>query len=265
MKNANEERASEMTRTLFARVHGDGSQVIVLLHGFGAFSGVWNTIAANLGTQHRVIAYDLPGHAQSLDWPETPSPKAAARAVLADLETRGIEKAHFAGHSMGGAIATLAALSSPERVASLTLLAPGGFGEEINAPLLRRFGAATSVEELRDCLVAMSTPDFSPSPEAVDALVAKRAQAGQREMLEKIADAIARDGRQGVIPPDWLTTLSMPVTVVWGAEDPMLPLSQTGKLPPSFKLHPVPGAGHMLVEERPDLVVDLIRRAIRSA
>jgi pimeloyl-ACP methyl ester carboxylesterase len=254
-----------MNRTLFARVHGSGSTTTVLLHGFGAFSGVWDAIAADLGRQHQVIAYDLPGHAQSLDWPEVPSPKAAARAVLADLDARGIEKTHFVGHSMGGAIATLAALSSPEKVASLTLLAPGGFGEEINASLLRRYGAATSVEELRDCLVAMSTPDFSPSPEAVDALGAMRAQAGQKEMLAKIADAIARDGRQGVIPPDWLAALSMPVTVVWGTEDPMLPYSQTGNLPPSFKFHPVPGAGHMLVEERPDLVADLIRQAIGSA
>ncbi|PSJ53682.1 alpha/beta fold hydrolase [Pseudaminobacter soli (ex Li et al. 2025)] len=251
--------------TLFARVHGSGSPVIVLLHGFGAFSGVWHRIAENLGKQHRVIAYDLPGHAQSLDWPEVPSPKAAARAVLADLEARGIEKAHFVGHSMGGAIATLAALSSPERVASLTLLAPGGFGEVINGPLLRRFGAATSAEELRDCLVAMATPDFSPSPEAVEPLVAMRAQAGQKEMLEKIADAIARDGRQGVIPPDWLATLSMPVMVAWGTEDPMLPFSQTSTLPPHFRLEPLPGAGHMLIEERPDLVADLIRRAIGSA
>ncbi|MDH6234900.1 pimeloyl-ACP methyl ester carboxylesterase [Mesorhizobium soli] len=250
---------------IFARVHGGSSPAIVLLHGFGAFSGVWDAIAADLGTQHRVIAYDLPGHGQSLDWPETPSPKSAARAVLADLETRGVEKAHFVGHSMGGAIATLAALSSPERVASLMLLAPGGFGEEINAPLLRRYGAATSAEELRNCLVAMSTPDFSPPPEAVDALAAMRAQAGQKEMLAKIADAIARDGRQGVIPQDWLATLSIPVTVVWGTEDPMLPFSQTSNLPPFFKLHPVPAAGHMLVEERPGLVADLIRQAIGPA
>lgn len=252
-----------MTQTLYAREYGAGPDIVVLLHGFGAFHGIWHQVAVALGEQARTIAYDLPGHGQSLDCQGAGSAKTAARAILADLDARNIEKAHLVGHSMGGAVAALAALGRPERVASLTLLAPGGFGEEINAPLLQRYARATSLEELRDCLAEMSAPGFSPPPDAVRALAAMRERAGQTEMLVSIANLITRDGRQGVIPHELLKTLTMPVAIAWGTEDPVLPFSQTGNLPPAFGFLPIPGAGHMLAEEHPGLVIDLVRRMIR--
>ncbi|MEP9373890.1 alpha/beta fold hydrolase [Mesorhizobium sp. KR1-2] len=250
--------------SLFAEELGTGPSVVVLLHGFGAFHGVWRPITTALADgSRRTIAYDLPGHGRSLDWPEAGPAKTAARAVLADLEARGIEKAHLIGHSMGGAVAALAALAQPERVASLTLLAPGGFGETINGALLRRYAAATSEAELGDCLAAMSAPGAEPHKEAVQALAATRATAGQTEKLLDIASLIARDDRQGVIPRERLTGLPMPVAVIWGTEDPVLPFAQTADLPPAFQLHTAHGAGHMLVEERPELVADIILRMSR--
>lgn len=252
-----------MTQTLYAQEYGAGPDTVILLHGFGAFHGIWSQVAVALDEQARSIAYDLPGHGQSLDWPGAGSAKTAARAVLADIDARGIEKAHLVGHSMGGAVAALAALGRPERVASLTLLAPGGFGEEINAPLLQRYARATSPQELRDCLAAMSAPGFSPPQDLIRALAVMRTRVGQTDMLISIANLITKDGRQGVIPHDLLKMLTMPVAIAWGTEDQVLPFSQTGNLPPAFALLPVPGAGHMLAEERPDLVIDLIRRMIR--
>lgn len=250
--------------SLFAEELGAGPNVIVLLHGFGASHCVWRPIAAVLAAdERRTIAYDLPGHGHSLDWPEAGQAKTAARAVLADLEARGIEKAHLVGHSMGGAVAALAALAQPERVASLTLLAPGGFGEQINGALLRRYAAVTSEAELGDCLAAMSGPGATPHAETVHALAATRAAAGQTEKLLEIASLIARDDRQGVIPRERLASLPMPVAVIWGTDDPVLPFAQTADLPPSFQLHTARGVGHMLAEERPELVADIILRMSR--
>ena len=127
---------------LFASDEGQGPDAVVLLHGFGGWHGVWTPVAAGLGG--RVLAYDLPGHGRSLDVQGAGPAKFAAGAILADLAARGIDAVHLAGHSMGGAVAVLMAAARPDMVGSLTLLAPGGFGEEIDGPLIRRFAALLS-------------------------------------------------------------------------------------------------------------------------
>src|SRR5690606_37166834 len=90
-----------------------------------------------------------------------------AKTILAVLDARDVSSAHLAGHSLGGAIAVLMALFDPSRITSLTLLAPGGFGPEINAPLLRDFASAVSDDEIVSCLRVMAGPGFEPSPEVV--------------------------------------------------------------------------------------------------
>src|SRR5690606_39040719 len=132
----------------------------------------------------------------------------AAQAILADLSARGLQRVHLAGHSMGGAVAALMAILEPARLASLTLLAPGGFGPEINHRLLTRYAAARDEAEIVACLEAM-TGWFSPvSGETVASAVASRAVAGQRDMLIEMAKGLARDGRQGQLPRDRLEALS---------------------------------------------------------
>jgi pyruvate dehydrogenase E2 component (dihydrolipoamide acetyltransferase) len=51
--------------------------------------------------------------------------------------------------------------------------------------------------------------------------------------------------------------------VVWGTGDAMLPFTQADDLPAHFHLHHVLEAGHMLVEEAPDLIADIVRRNTR--
>ncbi|MFU0505517.1 alpha/beta fold hydrolase [Pseudaminobacter sp. NGMCC 1.201702] len=251
-----------MTHTLFAQENGDGSETIVLLHGFGSFHGMWDRIATALSPDFRTLAYDLPGHAGSLDWPQAGPAKVAIRAILADLEARQIGRAHLVGHSMGGAFAALAAISRPELAASLTLLAPGGIGEQINGPLLRRYAAARSKAEIRSCLTQMSGPHAVVPDNLVQALERMRAQPGQTGKLVEIAAAMTKGDRQGVIAREMLAALPMPVCVAWGTEDAMLPFSQTAHMPVGFALWPLPGAGHMLVEETPDHVVEIIRQTV---
>jgi pyruvate dehydrogenase E2 component (dihydrolipoamide acetyltransferase) len=247
----------------YAAEDGAGSKTIVLLHGFGACSEIWRDVTASLAEEARVLAYDLPGHGHSLDCEGMGGAKPAARAILADLAARQLGKVHLVGHSMGGAVATLMALADPGRVASLTLLAPGGFSPEINAALLRRYARATGRKQIRACLAAMSGPDSVPPDQAVDALCRMRKRPRQLQALVDMAATMTKDDRQGVIPRAQLDTLDMPVMVVWGAEDPLLPVEQTQDLPPHFHLHHVLDAGHMLVEEAPDLVAEIVRRSTR--
>ncbi|MBN9236706.1 MULTISPECIES: alpha/beta fold hydrolase [Phyllobacteriaceae] len=251
--------------SLFANIQGTGPETIVLLHGVGGSHAVWADIVPQLATEAGLIAYDLPGHGASLEAESARSPKRMAEAILADLVERGIGRAHLVGHSMGGAIATLIALADPDRFASLTLLAPGGYGEEIDADLLRRFAAAEDPDEIRACLAAMSGPGHIVSDRIVADAMAMRARPGQLKKLREIVATIAKGGRQGVIPADLLAKLTMPVAVAWGVLDSVLPVSQADTLPDRFDLHLVPVAGHMLPDEAPGLIVELLRGIIRNS
>lgn len=252
-----------MSGDIHARVQGKGPETVVLLHGFGGHHDVWYDIQPALAAGARVLAYDLPGHGRSLRYPGAGPAHVAAKAILADLAARGIARAHFAGHSMGGAIAVLAALRAPETVASLTLIAPGGFGPEINFDLLRRYAAAANADELRACMDEMSAPGFPMPTKYVAGLIATRAVAGQRETLIEIAALITKGDRQGEIPRESLAALAMPTRVLWGTADPVLPYAQTTGLPAGIVLETLPGKGHMLLEEATEQVVRAIRRAVR--
>jgi pimeloyl-ACP methyl ester carboxylesterase len=251
-----------MSARLHADELGDGPAAIVLLHGFAGCSGLWRPVQQGLAREAYTLAFDLPGHGKSLDWPEAGPAKVAVTAILSDLASRDIERFHLVGHSMGGVIAVLMAMAEPSRVASLTLLAPGGFGEEINGRLLQRYAAAKTEAEIQTCLEMMVGPSNRVPMEAVRALAEMRGRPGQTEKLAEIAASIAGNDRQGVISRDRLARLPMPVSVAWGTLDPVLPVSQTSGLPPLFALHLVPDAGHMLPEEVPDLVTALIRRNV---
>ncbi len=245
---------------LFVQETGTGEGApVVLLHGFGGSHKVWTPIRERLAAGVRVLAYDLPGHGGSFGYPQAGPAKVAANAILADLEARGIAAAHLAGHSMGGAVAALMAIFQPARVASLTLLAPGGFGPEINQRLLCRYAGAVDEAALAPYLEAMYGW-FSAVPEGLAAeLIADRAGPGRREKLMEMAAGMAKDGRQGMLPRDRLAALPMPVGVAWGGLDNLLPVRQTDDLPANWTLRLFADLGHMLPEEAPDEMLEIIR------
>jgi pimeloyl-ACP methyl ester carboxylesterase len=109
--------------TLSAYVLGRGDPVL-LLHGLGGTKITWLPLLGSLGEGHRVIVPDLPGHGGS-DKPKTDySPRYYGRVIRCLLDALEIEQAVVIGNSMGGRIALELALRSPDRVASLGLLAP---------------------------------------------------------------------------------------------------------------------------------------------
>lgn len=246
--------------SLFVREMGAGEGApVVFLHGFGGSHAVWTPLQEALAAGARTLAYDLPGHGGSLAYPDAGPAKVATTAILADLEARGIGSAHVVGHSMGGAIAALMAIFQPQRVASLTLLSPGGFGPEINQRLLKRYAAATDAVGLEPVLEAMFGW-FSPVPEGLAAeLIAARGAPGQGVKLREMAEGLARDGRQGLLPRDRLDALRMPVTVVWGGLDNILPARHAEGLPGHYSVRLFPDLGHMLPEEAPGEMVEIIR------
>ena len=244
--------------TLFAQRRGEGSAALVLLHGFGGSHAVWRRMLEHLGHAPHVIAYDLPGYGGSADFPDAGPPKRAASAILQDLRESGVERAHLVGHSMGGAVAAICALLEPQRVAGLTLLAPGGFGPEINRRLLMRFAAAESADAVLACLESMFGY-LAPVPDgAVTAALEARAQPGRRDLLQRMGADLVRDGRQGMLPLDTIAGLGIATSVVWGGLDNVLPARQLESMPGGFSAHRFADLGHMLPEEAPDAMARIV-------
>ena len=238
---------------------------IVLLHGFGGEASQWKPMMKAL-EEHGIasIAFDLPGHAGSLNYPNAGSAKVAAQAVIAALENE--EPCHFVGHSFGGAVAALVALFKRDLVASLTFLAPGGFGPEINVPVLKQFAAVRLRPELMDVIGQFYAPRYVVARSTLDRFTGFRVRGGQTDMMIKISGIITTpEGTQGVLPLAKLGALGIPSTVIWGDKDNIVPVSEAHNLPDA-NVRILPGIGHTLYEEAIDIVVGVIvERARRTA
>jgi pimeloyl-ACP methyl ester carboxylesterase len=102
------------------------SREVVLLHGQPGSGSDWQQAADLLPRELRALALDRPGYGASR---VTAGGFAFnARAVLAELDARSIERAVLVGHSYGGGVALSLAKLAPERVEALVLLASVGPG-----------------------------------------------------------------------------------------------------------------------------------------
>ena len=266
---------SDLETPRLAFLAGPGSldrngEALVFLHGFGGVAAQWQSWLKAFAPDIATFAFDLPGHGGSKDFPGFGPPKVAARAVLAEMNKLAFDRLHLVGHSMGGAVASLMALMEPEKIASLTLLAPGGFGPEVNHPLLLKWAAASSRDEITQVLPHFFGPQFSVPTKLVDFVEGHRARPGAVERLQQIASGIAVDGAQGKLPLEGLFTRAFPVTVVWGTEDAVLPVHQAERLKPladngKLALRIIEGMGHSPAEEDRALITRIIRQHLADS
>lgn len=113
---------------------GEGTPV-VFIHGLFGRGAAWSEVAAEL-TQP-AVAFDLPGFGGS-DLPLRADVAAYAADLAAGLDALGVDRFELVGHSFGGAVAASLAELLGDRVVSLTLLAPAGFGRIALAEVGRR-------------------------------------------------------------------------------------------------------------------------------
>ena len=253
--------------TPFALYRSGEGTPLVLLHGFGGDHTGWLSIVSRLKGVP-TLTYDLPGHGRSLDVPGGGRAGAMGKTILADLDARGIERFHLAGHSMGGSTAIMMALRAPQRIASLTLVAPGGFGPRIAIDTLRQWADAVSDMSVARALKRMTAPGHITGAFEVSRVAAMRRQPGQRDMLREIVGMLADgDGNQGTFDAEKMREAfaQFPTTLVWGEEDPILPVERTEGWEDATKVVRLVSAGHMLMEERPAAVATAIAETIARA
>ncbi|WP_114009589.1 alpha/beta fold hydrolase [Cohaesibacter intestini] len=238
--------------------------VVVFLHGFAGDLNGWANLQIGLSSSVRSIAFDLPGHGKSLDYPDPCNAVVAAKAVMADMKALGLSRVHLVGHSMGGAVAALIALREPSLVASLTLIAPGGFGYEINQSLLRNYAKAADVDTIHMLLEQFFGWEFEVPRALAEHEARHRTCAGALEALQATAEAIIDGKVQKVLPLEELGKLSMPIKVIWGTQDRVLPTRHSHKLPPMIAVHVFDRVGHMPHLEVGRGVLALIRQNITA-
>lgn len=247
-----------------SRRQGTGKP-IVLLHGFTADSQSWAPLEKALGTGAPLVRIDLPGHGKSPKR-QVNSFQDLARMVVESFDdaTRDSQDVHLVGHSLGAALALALADIRPRRIASLTLIAPAGFGPEIDAAALNGIVRASRVESLAPWLRRLTATPDGISDDYARAAMRARTDGPLRACQSDMAQALFPDGVQSFDLRPALKRAECPLQIVWGRSDHILPHAQGIQTDGEFALHLLTGAGHIPQIESPDRVARIINQLIRS-
>jgi len=247
-------------------VMGDGAATpLILIHGFGGDLSTWMFNQAALAEARPVIALDLPGHGASdknVGAGDVPAFAEVVRGLLDDL---AIDRAHLAGHSLGGAVALELALAVPGRIASLTLLAPAGLGREISGDYIAGFIAADRRKAAKQVLGHLVHDPALVSRDMVENLLRYKRTDGVTAALTEIAGTVFDDGGQAISYGGRLGDVAAPILCLWGADDAIIPPQHAGVLPASAEVHIIDGAGHLAQMEQASAVNGFINAFVAGS
>jgi pyruvate dehydrogenase E2 component (dihydrolipoamide acetyltransferase) len=230
---------------------GEGPPV-VFIHGFGGDLFSWQFNQEALAESRVTYALDLPGHGGSTKDLGSGHVHvgALAAAVIDFLDAKEIARAHLVGHSLGGAVALDLALNHPERVASATLVCSAALGPEINMAYIDGFMQAKRRKQLQPVLEMLVADPAMVSREMIEEVLRYKRLDGVEVALNRIAGDTFAGGRQALELTGRLGELTVPVQVIWGKEDRILPVSHARGLPASVPVTVLDGAGHMVHMEK---------------
>lgn len=233
------------------RVHyfagGSGSPV-VLVHGLGGRAEDWaNLMPLLVRDHHRVYALDLPGYGRSA-WPRNASYsiREESQAVESFMDHLHLSHTDLSGWSMGGWIAMRVALDQPQRIRRLVVFDSAGITFDLNwNTALFEPDTPEKLRELDDLLwptPAPRVPGFIQH--AIFRYVAEHGWVVRRNMDSMLT-------RQGLLDHE-LGALKMPMLIVWGQQDHLLPVSMGEQIHhdvPQSELEIFAGCGHLGPEQ----------------
>lgn len=248
-------------------VEGSGPPLF-LIHGIGASRHSWDGLVKHLRGEFRCIGYDLRGHGLS----PTPTPPYSLDDLVEDLEglrrELGIERAHFAGHSLGGMIGPAYARRYPQHVISLGLYSTAAFRTADDSSKVRGVVAAMRSKGIAPVLETFKdrwfTPEFAVRcPEVIERRMA--------QVIETRADVFLNvfDIYAETEMAPWLAQIAHPALVLTGENDggcsPRLNRAIAAALPRS-ELVILPELRHAILLEAADRVappvLDFLRKQI---
>ncbi len=244
-------------RTLRA---GMGDTTLVLIHGYGEHLLTWRSVLDPLAVQHRVAAIDLPGFGASAKPDTIYSLQAMAGWVASFLATWTRPPVILVGHSLGGAIASEVALTHPDLVQGLVLVAPAGMGVGLS-PVTERPGPGTAAaigvwEAARAFITPLHDPGWLAEPESIAGYDPALDPAFRRSTSRVLTEFDFR----GI--GDRFSQLRQPTLLIWGRDDPVIPsrlADSVAALIPCHQMVLLDRTLHRPQIERPDTVVSLIQ------
>jgi pimeloyl-ACP methyl ester carboxylesterase len=268
---------------------GEGPPV-VLLHGWPGGRADYRAVVPLLADVADVVVPDLRGFGESDRHPVPPEEgyggDAQARSVLGLLDELDLGPVVLAGYDIGSRIAQVVAATSPERVRAMVLTPPlPGAGQRLLAPdTLREFwyqnfhrldlserlldGDRDAVRTyLEHFWTHWSGPSYTPVAADLDRLADTYGQPGAFTASigwYRVGPGILVRGLAEQAPAA-ADRLAVPTHVLWPAHDPLFPPQWGDRLDEFFAdvtVTPVPGSGHFVPLEAPDVFASAIRAAI---
>lgn len=258
-----------MAVKLHSTVRGKGPPV-VLLHGlFGSGSNL-GALSRALQDSFSVYSVDLPNHGDS-DWLEEADLATIASALADWLAHRGLARARFVGHSLGGKVAMQLALAQPDRVAALVVadIAPVAYPPHHDTVF-----AALDAVAAAQC----------SSRQAAAEIMAQHLQ--EEQVIQFLLSNLRRDGAAGIYrwrfnleglkrgyaavraEPAGHRAFPGPVLFIKGGDSDYIRAEHRShilSLFPAAEMKIMPGCGHWLHVQRPSLFNSLVGRFLRDA
>lgn len=235
--------------TLSYQYHGNGKPV-VLLHGFGEDSSIWDAQVAHLQKHCTVIVPDLPGtHDSHWQCSEESSIDDMAMAIHTLLIHEGINDCYLLGHSMGGYITLAFAEKFPQLLSGFGLIHSTAFAdsEEKKQNRLRGIELMESYgghQFLKATIPNLFGDAFKKEhPEQVEALMEKARHFPTQVLTAYYRAMMQRPDRSHVLKGN-----PLPVLFIIGTADVAAPLQdvlQQTHLPIQSYIHILDGIGHM--------------------
>lgn len=265
---------------------------LVFLHGFPEAAFVWDEVMEALSPHFRCIAPNLRGYERS----SAPAEVEAYRAkhLMADVAaliaaTGEGPLAALVAHDWGGAVAWNLAVQKPGLMQRLVIINsphPGTFLRELQQSESQRQASAymnwLCEPQTEQALAANDFAKLWPflTDHGGQPWLTEELRARYREVWNHGLTGPLNFYRASPMRPPTATdpgamalsfapefvTVKLPTTVIWGLDDKALPpgmLDGLEQFVPQLDLHRVPGAGHWIVHEQPDLVAELIFKACR--
>jgi pimeloyl-ACP methyl ester carboxylesterase len=264
-----EERKVELDGVRMRYFVGGEGPPLMLVHGLGGAAVNWIEVVRALAGRFRLLVPDLPGHGGSSPLADatTLDPYAGRLALLAEHE--GMERAAFAGHSLGALVSLRLAVAEPERVGALVLAGAAGIRSAtreaerwLNVAAFVRPGRLYSHQRRRIAggrvfryVVFGYWGASDPLALSDDAVHGFLSNLGRHADATTARRALVRDD-----PRLDLERVQCPTLVLWGARDRQVPIDDAFEYARRLRapLRVVADCGHLLIGERPDACADAI-------